>query len=168
MGGRQFAEKVTLAGVELGLNGVGVRSVAWVKGYAAGLYLKSASRSASAVLATPGPKRLQLVMLMDVPAAEFSKAVRGGIRKNSSEAEAAALQGPVQELCARIDALSQFRNGDVVDLDFIPDHGVTLTVNGRVAGAPIAAPELFAGVLKIFIGDKPVDASLKAGLLGRR
>ena len=37
--GFTFPGEVTVAGKRLLLNGVGVRQVAWLKGYAAGLYL---------------------------------------------------------------------------------------------------------------------------------
>lgn len=165
--GKEFAEKVRVADADIQLNGVGVRAVAWVKGYAAGLYLTEKTRSTAGVLAAAGPKRVQLVMLMDVPATEFSKAVRGGIRKNSTEAELAALQGPMQDLCARIEALDKLKPGDVIDLDFSPATGLTLARNGQLQGASMPSPELYRGILKIFVGDKPVDARLKAGLLGQ-
>ena len=63
-----------VGGKELKLNGAGVRAVAWVKGYAAALYLTRRSNQMAGVLSAPGPKRLRLHMLMDVPATEFSKA----------------------------------------------------------------------------------------------
>jgi hypothetical protein len=39
-------------------------------------------------------------------------------------------------------------------------------VNGQPRGAVIAGEEFFTAVLRIWIGDKPVEASLKKGLLG--
>jgi hypothetical protein len=63
--------------------------------------------------------------------------------------------------------LDKFKPGDVIDLDFSPATGLTLARNGQVQGASMPSPELYRGILKIFVGDKPVDARLKAGLLGQ-
>ena len=45
-----------------------MRAVAWLRGYAAGLYLPAKASTTSAVLAQPGPKRLQLRLFFDVDA----------------------------------------------------------------------------------------------------
>ena len=44
--GVDFVDRLRLAGADLLLNGVGVRAVAWFKGYAAALYLTGRARSA--------------------------------------------------------------------------------------------------------------------------
>ncbi len=166
--GKDFSDHIRLADADLVLNGVGVRAVAWIKGFAAGLYLTEKAEHAHQVLSAPGPKRVRMVMLMDASASEFSKAVRGGVRKNSADADWVRLQKPVDELGRVIDTLGTLKSGDVVDLDFAPAHGVTLKVNGHQHGAPVASSDLYGGILKIFVGEQPVDQRLKAGLLGRR
>ena len=52
-------------------------------------------------------------------------------------------------------------------LDYVPDLGTTLAVNGASKGAAIAGADFFTAVLGIFVGDNPVDARLKQGLLGQ-
>jgi len=54
----------------------------------------------------------------------------------------------------------------VVNLDFLPGKGLVMTLNGARRGQPIPGEDLYAGVLKIFLGELPVDKKLKAGLLG--
>jgi Chalcone isomerase-like len=71
--GLVFAGEATVGGAPLVLNGVGLRAVAWVKGYAAALYLAKRATNTSAVLATPGAKRLDIRLLLDVSMEEFSK-----------------------------------------------------------------------------------------------
>ncbi len=168
--GRALPRRATVAGAELQLNGVGVRAVAWFKAFVAALYLGAPARSTAEVLAAPGPKRLQLHLLTDVPAVELSKALRRGVERNSPMAERELLAGPVAELGARIDALGTLRKGDVLQLDWDPTRGVLLALNGTLKpalrDAPAAAqPVLYAGVLRAFLGDKPYDERLKAGLL---
>ena len=163
---QQFDDRIRLADTDLVLNGVGVRAVAWLKGYAAGLYLTARATTAEAVLATPGPKRVRMKMLVEVEAKEFVKAVDVGMRRNHTPAEQAALADRVARFDQTINSLVKLKKGDVVDIDFLPGHGLQLTLNGAPRGDALPGEDLYAGVLKIFIGNRPVDTKLKAGLLG--
>jgi Chalcone isomerase-like len=163
-----FADRIRLADTELVLNGVGLRAVAWLKGYAAGLYLPQRADNSEAVLAAKGPKRVQMKMLIEVDAKEFVKAFDVGIKRNHGSAEQAALRDRMAQFNRTVKALGVLKQGDVIDLDFMPPRGLVLSVNGTVRGQPLPGEDLYAGLLKIFIGDKPVDAKLKAGLLGSR
>jgi hypothetical protein len=159
-----------VGGVELRLNGAGVRAVAWFKAFVAALYLGTPARSVAEVLAAPGPKRLQLQLLTDVPATELSKALKRGVARNSSAAEREQLAGALPDLAARIDAMGTLRKGDVMQLDWDPPRGVLLARNGTLDPGPREAlgpaqPALYAAVLRAFIGDHPYDERLKAGLL---
>ncbi len=168
--GRRLPRRVQLGGVDLQLNGAGVRAVAWFKAFVAALYLSARAGTAAEAIAAPGPKRLQLHLLTDVPAAELSKALRRGVQRNSSAAEAEQLGGPLEQLAAGIDALGTLRKGDVLDLDWEPTRGVGLLLNGTLKSGPrdqsgLSQPALYAAVLRAFIGDRPYDERLKAGLL---
>jgi flagellar motor switch/type III secretory pathway protein FliN len=165
--GQWFDKTTEVAGTPLRLNGTGVRAVAWFKGFAAGLYLTTGdARTASQALAAAGPKRLQMRMLQEVPAAEFSKAVRKGVARNSSAAEQAALAQRLVVFESQVAALRAVRPGDVVDLDLDPGRGLQLRLNGQPRGTVIAGDDFYAAVLRSFLGDKPYDDKLKAGLLG--
>jgi hypothetical protein len=163
---QKFDDRIRLGDSELVLNGLGVRAVMMFKGYAAGLYLPVKVRSAAQVLAQPGAKRLQMRMLVDVPSKEFVKAIDVGMRRNHTEAEHAALQERIDRFDSAVLAVGTVNKGDIVNLDFVPASGFVLTINGKPRGEPIPGADLYAGVLKIFIGERPVDKKLKAGLLG--
>ena len=165
--GQWFDAVITVAGVTLVLNGTGVRQVAWFKGFAAALYVPARADSADKVLLQVGPKRLQLRMLKDVPAAEFVKALNKGVARNVSPQELQALGPGLQRLDAMIKALGKVRTADVIDLDHEPGKGLVMRVNGTLQGDAVAGEGMFAGLLRAFVGDKPYDDKLKAGLLGR-
>lgn len=150
------------------LNGTGVRAVAWFKGYAAGLYLAQKAFTAAQVEAQAGPKRLQLRMLQDVPAAEFTKAFRKGVTRNCTPLQLAALGDRLDRFAGLIDGVGKVRKGDVIDLDLEPPRGLLFAINGKLRGAPIAGDELYAALLRAFVGEQPYDEKLRAGLLGRR
>lgn len=164
--GQRFEARARVGGQDLALNGVGLRAVAWLKGYAAGLYLVNKAVVAEQVLAMPGPKRLQLRMLQEVSTQEFVKAFDRGVKRNTDEAALPALLDRMQQFDAIVTALGKVRKGDVVDIDFVPGQGLLFTHNGQRRGQPIAGDDFYAALLRVFLGPKPSDPELKAGLLG--
>lgn len=164
--GQVFDDAIRLGGAQLRLNGLGLRAVAVLKGYAAGLYLTQPARTPEQALAAPGPKRLQMRMLVDVPTEEFVKAIDKGIRRNTPAAEQPRLAERVAQFDAAVHAVGKVRKGDVINLDYLPGDGMTMTVNGVRRGTAIAGEDFYAAVLRIFLGRRPVDEELKAGLLG--
>jgi hypothetical protein len=165
--GVQFDDAVRLAGSELQLNGLGVRAVLVIKGYVAGLYLPHKAATTEAALGATGPKRLQIRMLRQASSKDFNDALVSGMRKNASEAELQQLGERIAQLERTIDGIGAARKGDSIEFDFVPERGTTLTFNGRPQGAPIPGNDFYRAVLQIFIGEHPVDARLKKGLLGQ-
>lgn len=164
--GMTFAGAATVAGQALELNGVGLRAVAWLKGYAAGLYLISRVRTVPQVLAATGAKRLELRMLLDVDTEEFVKAFDKGIARNTPPAELPLLNERMARFDALLRAIGKVKKRDVIDLDWLPGRGLQLTLNGQARGAPIPGEDLYAALLRIFVGERPADPEMKIGLLG--
>jgi hypothetical protein len=167
IGGVSFDRRAQVAGTELVLNGVGMRAVAWFKAYAAGLYLSARASSAEQVVAAPGPKRLQLRMLRELPAAEFVKAFKNGMARSSTPEGQAKLAARIDRFSEAVGAIGTLRGGDVVNLDFEPARGTTFTLNGSARGSVTEGPDFYAALLRAFVGDQPYDEKMKAGLLGR-
>ncbi len=167
--GYTYAPQVSLGGSTLVLNGVGLRAVAWFKGYAAGLYLTQKATTPDGVLVTPGPKRIQMRMFVDVPTVEFVKAFYKGIQRNTPPAQQPALAERMQRFDALVTSLGEVKINDVVDLDYLPGQGLVLRHDTRPvggAGGVIAGEDFYAAILRIFIGGRPVDKEMKIGLLG--
>jgi hypothetical protein len=162
--GQSFVRRVQLAGEELLLNGTGLRAVAWFKGYAAGLYLRERSQSAPQVLAMAGPKRLQLRMLQEVPATELVGALRKGLARNTPEPNRLAER--TERLSAGMLAVGTVKKGDVIDLDLDPTRGTLFALNGTLRAPAIEGADFFGALLASFVGERPYDTRLKAGLLG--
>ena len=57
--------------------------------------------------------------------------------------------------------------GDVVALDYLPGAGSQVVMNGRAVGQPIPGHDLYRALLRIWLGEPPVDNNLKRLLLGR-
>ncbi len=161
-----FPGTARVADTELQLNGVGMRAAFIYKVYAAGLYLPHKASSGADVFAEAGPKRLQVRMLMNGPSDEFAKAFTGGIGKRTAPAQLAAMKDRIDAFDHTLRSVGDVKKGDVVNLDFAPDVGLTMTLNGRSFGKPVPGADLYAALLSIFVGDRPVDKEMKIGMLG--
>ncbi|HET9043171.1 MAG TPA: chalcone isomerase family protein [Burkholderiales bacterium] len=169
VGGVKLDDKARIdaGGPELVLNGAGIRTRFVVKVYVAGLYLAEKKAAAADAIALAGPKRVSITMLRDVGAQQFNEALVDGFRANNTAADVEKLKGALDELSAIMNALGEAKKGSVIALDFAPGTGTRVLVDGAPKGKPIAGEDFYRGLLRIWLGDKPVDADLKKGMLGQ-
>jgi hypothetical protein len=170
--GQDFPDTLQLGGSTLVLNGTGKRQVAIYPLYLAALYVPQKAATPEAIYAQPGPKRLEMRIVIplvkDVSTQEFVKAIDKGVRRNSTEAEQAAVAERVKQFNAAISEVGRVKKGDLLVIDYLPAQGGTvLTVNGKTWGKPIEGQDFYTAFLKVFLGDKNSDAHLRAGLLGQ-
>jgi hypothetical protein len=161
-----FPAQADVAGRPLQLNGVGLRAAFVYKVYLAGLYLPAKAATGADAMAQPGPKRVQVRMLMDGPSEEFAKAFTGGITKRTPADQVAAMRERIDAFDRTLRSVGKVHKGDVVDLDWLPSAGLAMRVNGKPVGEPVPGADLYAAMLNIFVGERPVDAKMKAGMLG--
>ena len=167
IGGVRFEPQVQLAGQPLLLNGTGLRAQFIFKGYAAGLYLGQRANNADAVVAQGGAKRLQMRLLIDVPADQFIKAFHQGIERNNPPEVRARLAERAVLFDALLRPLGEIHKGDAVNLDFLPGQGLVFWHNGRQLGAAIPGEDFYGALLRVFVGEHVSDERLRAGLLGQ-
>jgi len=165
--GLRFDDSARVGSRDLQLNGLGVRAVFIFKAFVAGLYLGEKTSEPKDILRQPGPKRLQLRMLMEIGASDIKKALIDGMRKNVTDAQWAAMQERVTQFAHTIDSIGVAKEGDTITLDFVPDRGMTLAVNDVARGSAVSGTDFYNALLEIFVGDDPVDTRLKNGLLGQ-
>lgn len=163
--GVKIDDKARVEGSEVLLNGAGLRTRLFFQVYAIGLYLPQKSSTPAAILAQPGPKRVAIHMLRDVGADTFTEALAEGIRANHSEAEAKALEPRIAELAAVMAEIKEAKKGMAITLDWT-GAGTQLLIQDKPAGRPIAGEDFYRALLRIWLGDKPVQDDLKKALLG--
>jgi hypothetical protein len=163
--GIRFDDAIRLGGKELQLNGTGLRSTFILKGYVAALYLPEKARNATVVLGDHGPKRLQIRPLREVPPDTIIKGLNQGLRENLSEIQLQRLSDRMFQLEQTMEKMGTAHKGDVINFDFSPDGGTVVAINGTPRGKPIPGEDFYQAVLRIFLGDHPVDRELKRGLL---
>lgn len=165
--GVKFDDRVRLANTDLVANGAGLRKKAFFKVYAMALYLPEKQSDAAGVLGAGGAKRISISLLRDLSAQQFVDALQDGMAANHPEAEMAALKERMKQLSDALLALGEAKTGTTVHLDWIPDSGTRLTVNGQAQGKDIAGEDFYRALLRIWLGSKPVQDDLKQALLGK-
>lgn len=163
VGGVNLADKMSVGGQELVLNGAGIRTRAFFKVYVGSLYLPAKAPTLAAVL-EKGPRRIQLNILRNLTADQLVDALTDGIKENSSPAELAAIRPQVDEMVATMKAFNEVKEKDVVTLDFI-DGATKIGLNGA-AKSSIAGDAFNKALTRIWLGDNPVQADLKKAMLG--
>ena len=155
-------DKTQVEGRDLVLNGAGLRKRFVFRVYVVGLYL--AQKTADAVNVA-GPKRVSIHMLRDVGADQFTEALVEGLRANHSEADFQKLEPRVKELSDVMAQIGEAKKGMAIALDWTGSE-TRLVVNGKPAGKPIAGEDFYRALLRIWVGEHPVQDDLKKALLG--
>ena len=157
---------VKVAGKELKLNGAGVRTRVIVKVYVMALYLPEKQTTAAAVFDLPGPRRFALTMLREVTGDDFGQAFMAGITANTDKAERSKFVNQLASFGEVFVNQGAMKKGDVLTADWVPGTGMVMAINGKSVGEPLPDVGFYNAVLKIWLGEKPVDTSLKPALLG--
>jgi len=166
--GVKFDDTNKVAGQDLKLNGAGMRTKFVVKVYAAGLYLPEKKTTVADVIKQDGPRRVTLVMARDVSSEDFGNAFMEGLNDNVDKAEKAKIVsqiGKFGEMFAKVDGL---KKGDVLHIDWLPATGTQIELNGKKLIENVPDLAFYNALLRIWLGDKPVDRSLKPALLGAK
>jgi len=164
--GVKFEDIDKVGGKELKLNGAGMRTKLVIKVYAAGLYLPEKSRNVADILKMDGPRRVTLVMARDISSQDLAQAFMDGINENVDKAEKAKIVTQINKFGEMFASVEQIKKGDVLHMDWIPGTGTVCELNGKRIGDPAADINFYNAVLRIWLGDKPADRSLKPALLG--
>ena len=162
--GVKLADKAKVGASELVLNGAGIRTRAIFKVYVGALYLAEKASAAAEALAQKGAKRVSLTLLRDLSAQQLTEALDDGMRANSSAAEIEAMKSRMAEL---LSLFTDGKKGDAIALDFLPESGTSVILNAQAKGKPIPGDDFYRALLRIWLGDKPVDGDLKKGMLGQ-
>ena len=110
---------------------------------------------------------LRILILLSVALPVFAAEVAGvKLEDNVSEAEMNALAPRIKQLSAVMGEMKEAKQGMRITLDWLPGAGTQVTVQGKPAGGPIPGEDFYRALLKIWLGENPVQADLKKALLG--
>ena len=164
--GIDIPDRVSLPGngTQLVLNGAGIREKFFMDIYIGALYLEKQMSDPAAILADTGYAGI----LMHFTYSEVSreKIIAGWV----DGLEANLTQERMQAIRPRLEEFNKlFRTvvkGDVIRIDYVPDSGTQVRINGEWRGA-VAGNDFFRDLLRIWLGTSPVSKSLKNDMLGQ-
>lgn len=165
--GVKFEDKTSVGSANLVANGAGMRKKAFFKVYAMVLYLAEKQTDAEGALSAKGGKRIAITLLRDLSAQQFVDALQEGVASNHSESEMAALKERLGQFSEAMLGIGEAKTGSQVFIDYLPEGMTRLTVNDQIRGGDLAGEDFFNALLKIWIGNKPVQDDLKQALLGK-
>jgi hypothetical protein len=153
-------------GADLRLMGGGVFRFFFLRYYVCGLYAMPDLSGAAAILASDAPRRIHLVALRRITSFEFLWGLDQGLADNLDEAGAAALREPLDQVRATIRSIGAIARGERVSIDYVPRAGTSILVDERRHGQDLAGKALNDALMRVWIGERPLDTSLKNALLG--
>ena len=162
----RLAPSVQVGGQTLQLNGKGTRYRAVVRVYDIGLYATSKVSSVEQLAAAPGPKRLHLITLRELTGDALGVAMVQGMQDNAPAGERIKLIAHMDRLSRIFGAEQQVPSGSSLIIDYVPGKGTVFVLNGEQKGEIVTDPGYFMAAARIWVGAKPVDATLKDALLG--
>lgn len=162
--GVRVDDAIKVGNSELVLNGAGLRSKLFIKVYVGALYVGQKATTPAAIYDSPQPRRMVMRMMRDLDADSLGSALDEGLRNNHSPAELAEIKTQADQLGGIMKGIGKAREGDTIGIDFSAD-GVAVSLNGEMRGK-VAGAGFAKALLKVWLGDKPADASLKKALLG--
>ena len=164
--GVKFDDTATVAGQTLKLNGAGVRTKVIFKVYALGLYVPEKKTAVADLLASQGPRRVQIVSLRDLSSQDFGDAFMKGLNANTDAAERTRLLQQTKTFGEMFASIPGLKKGDVLLVDWIPGTGTVCTLNGKKIGETVPDVAFYNAILRIWVGEHPADSDLKPKLLG--
>lgn len=160
LAGASLPDTLNVGDRPLKLNGLGLRKKAVFKVYVAGLYLESASKDATAILASDQAKAIRMQFLRDLTKTQLVDAFREGFDANAKDKPRE--QATFDKMLAQIPDVKQ---GSTMTITYSPAQGTTLAVDDKQLG--VYKGKGFAdAVFSIWLGPNPPTEDLKSGMLG--
>lgn len=143
-------KEIDPSGNLLALQSCGIRQIFWMRFYSVGLYLApGAPLEAALDPRAPSALRLRVLDVQHFPSEMPEKWARA----------LAASLSPTQMARVRL-AYQDLRDGDLLDLLYLPGRGATLSVNGQVI-ARSSGHDVIAKMLDVWAGNDPVTGKLR-------
>lgn len=148
------------------LNGVGSRVMAGIfHVYEIALYLPHEHSAVSEILDEDLPKRVALTFNVDVKSAQLLEVTYKVMSENHTVEELRKAEAGWQEFSTLFSGVNEIHRNDQIRLDFANASGTQVSLNGRDLGR-VNDRGFMRAFLKIWLGERPVQANLKEKLLG--
>lgn len=171
--GQTVPTTLTVGDTELVLNG-GERRRRWmINAYVGALYLEEKTDDAQAIIDADAPMAKKMIITSNlVSRNRMISAIDDGFEKSTGGYDQFVEEHGEEYARYRQEMLDSFEgeleSGDVVIISYEPGKGLRIEHNGEEIGLVEESIEFKKAVFGIWLGDDPVQESLKEGLLGQR
>ncbi len=114
----------------------------------------------------PGAKRLEIHMLRDIDANELGKLFHQGIEHNTPRQHLGQVLPSVVRTGALFAHEKRLRKGDSFALDWVPEAGLTISINGQARQPQFADPQFFQCLAQHLAGRPARRQPPQAGAAG--
>ena len=158
----ELPSTLDLGDQKLALNGSGARTKYLMEMYVAGLYLAQPSSDPAAIVAADAPMALRLQITSGLVTEEK-------LVESLNEGFNNATGGKPEAIRKEIDLFrkclaGKIAKGDVLDLVYLPGHGVIVAKNGEKQGA-IEGIAFKKALFGVWLSQNPADKDLKRAML---
>jgi hypothetical protein len=160
-----LADSVRVGGTDLQLNGTGVKSKFFFDSYVAGLYLVQKQTVAENVISDGQVHRIALHLVRDTSGESLLEAFTDSIKLNHTPEELSVMSVQFSMLTQIFQSLKELKSGDIITFDYLPNAGTRISLNSFTRGL-IPGPTFNRAVLRMWLGNKPLQEDMKKGLLG--
>ena len=163
--GIEIPESLESGGVSLILNGAGIRTKYFLDVYVGGLYLKKRSTDAAAITDADERMAIKLWIVTGLVTNDrMQKSIEEGFQKST--------RGNTTPIREAIDALidvydEEINDEDIFGLVYLPGQGLNVYKNGVYRATIECGLPFKRALFGIWVSDRPVQTSLKHGMLGR-
>ena len=162
LAGVTLADQATVGNKTLVLNGIGLRTATMmkVKVYVIGLYLESKTSDANKILKSGLTKRIEMQFVRDVSAKDITKGWTEGFENNTGDV--VSIQSEILKFNS---SMRDMKEGDSLVIEFNMSRVTVLINNEKIK--MISGATFQQALLGIWLGPKPPNKELKAGILGK-
>ena len=163
--GVDIADTLSLpnSGPTLVLNGASIREKFFMDIYIGALYLESKTTDAKTILNDTGAASVLMHFLYsEVSKEKLTDAWTDGFESNTSHKTMEAIEERVMMFNKMFRTVHE---GDVIRIDYLPDSGTHVRINGEWRGT-VEGNDFFRALLAIWLGDRPITKALRKGMLG--
>ncbi len=164
--GKTLEDTIQVNKNKLVLNGAGMRTKYLLNVYIGALYLRTKAKNAEAILADTGPKRIELYMMRRVNASDFMEAFNKAINDNHTPEEYVPVAARLIHFGRVFREVGEVDKGTIILLDYLPETDETVLTISGTERMRIPGRDFYASLLKIWLGKRPVQDSLKKAMLG--
>lgn len=146
------------------LNGAGFRVKFFMKMYVGGLYLIQKNHDPQMIIDADETMALKLHIVSGmITTKKMTDAINEGF-KNSLGENVSSFKNEIDQFTSFF--ADEIKKNDIFDIAYIPKEGVSVYKNEKLKGT-IKGIDFKRAVFSIWLGEKPADAKLKKGMLGK-